>query len=142
MNQNNNISSFPVKNSRTSGEGPIGTGGGDGHNGDMEDLKRRVGTLETKMDKVQETLHAITVTLAKIEATMVTKDDISPVRSDVAVIKTALDAKATSASVAEIKGHVDALPTMPKLSALLAVGLGGATIILGVYHHGIAAQWW
>lgn len=105
-------------------------------------MEQRVASLEAKMDKVQETLNSITVTLAKIEATIVTKDDISPVRSDVAVIKTSLDAKATSASVAEIKGRVDALPTMPKISAILVLALTAATMILGIYHHGIIARWW
>ncbi|MFT8953623.1 MAG: hypothetical protein ABF979_15285, partial [Gluconobacter sp.] len=113
-----------------------------GDNGGMDDLARRVGNLETKMDKVQEALVSIQVTLARMEASMATKDDLSLVRSDMTAMRTSLEAKATSANVAEIKGRVDALPTMAKLSALVAIGLTTATIILGVYHHGIVAHWW
>lgn len=97
------------------GDGPYDSG-----------MEARVASLEAKMDKVFDTLGAIQVTLAEIKATMATKDEVN---------KLALD-------VAYMKGRVESLPTLPKLSALLAVFVGVGTFVLGVYHHGITAHWW
>ncbi|KXV66615.1 hypothetical protein AD950_01280 [Gluconobacter oxydans] len=78
-------------------------GGGD--NGGMDDLTRRVGTLETKMDKVQETLVSIQVTLARMEEKAATKEELSNVRVE----------------VAEMKGRVAKLPSLAQIAALLAI---------------------
>lgn len=78
-------------------------GGGD--NGGMDDLTRRVGTLETKMDKVQDALTSMQVTLAEIRATMATKEDLSNVRVE----------------VAEMKGQIAKLPSLAQIAALLAI---------------------
>lgn len=107
----------------------VENGGGGGDNGGMDDLTRRVGTLETKMDKVQDTLNAMQVTLAEIKASMATKDDISPIRADVSAIKATLEGKASSSSVAELKGRIDSLPGIAKISAVVA--LIGAALKLG-----------
>lgn len=79
--------------------------GGGGDNGGMDDLTRRVGTLETKMDKVQETLVSIQLTLARMEEKAATKEELSNVRVE----------------VAEMKGRVAKLPSLPQIAALLAI---------------------
>lgn len=78
---------------------------GGGNNGGMDDLTRRVGILETKMEKVQDALTSIQVTLAEIKATMATKDDLSNVRVE----------------VAEMKGRIAKLPSLAQIAALLAI---------------------
>jgi len=79
-------------------------GGGD-DNGGMGDIPYRVGVLEGKMDKVQDTLISIQVTLARIEERMATKDEIRRVEVD----------------VAELKGRVAKLPSLAQIAALIAV---------------------
>ncbi|MBF0850465.1 hypothetical protein HKD27_05935 [Gluconobacter sp. R75690] len=86
-------------------ESTIEFGGGGGDNGGMDDLTRRVGALETKMDKVQEALVSIQVTLARMEEKAATKDELSNVRVE----------------VAEMKGRVAKLPSLAQIAALLAI---------------------
>lgn len=120
----------------------IDGGGGPPHDSDME---KRVASLEADVRVIRDTLSDIRVQLANIP----TKDDVSsvrsdlsPVRADVAAIKATLDGKAPASSVAEIKGRVDSLPTMPKITALMGLGITLCTAILGLYHFGIVHKWW
>ncbi|MBR0560074.1 hypothetical protein [Neokomagataea anthophila] len=71
-----------------------------GSGGGMDDLTRRVGVLETKMDKVQETLGSIQVTLARIEASMATKDELHALAMHVAVLDERTNKLATTKGVA------------------------------------------
>ncbi|KAA8387643.1 hypothetical protein FKW31_03080 [Acetobacter sp. DmW_136] len=105
------------------GRNSFASGGGPPHDSDME---RRVSKLEDKMDSAQSTLNEIQITLARMEASISTKDDLSPIRADIVAIKTSLDAKATASSMAELKGRVDSLPGIAKISA--AVALIGAIL--------------
>lgn len=89
-------------------------GGGPPHDSDMQ---RRVTSLETDVKAIRDTLTDIRVQLAN----MPTKDDISPIRADIASIKTSLEGKATASSVAELKGRVDSLPGIAKISAVVAL---------------------
>jgi len=75
------------------------------YDGGMDDLPRRVGVLETKMDRVQDTLTAIQIMLAEIKATMVTKADLEAVKID----------------VAELKGRVAKLPSLAQIGSLIAL---------------------
>lgn len=71
----------------------------------MDDLTRRVGALETKMDKVQDTLVSIQVTLAEIKASVATKEELSNVRVE----------------VAEMKGRVAKLPSLAQITGLIVI---------------------
>ncbi|MCP1273212.1 hypothetical protein [Gluconobacter albidus] len=92
-------------------------------------MERRVASLEAKMDKVQDTLGSIQVTLARMEEKMVTKDDFSPIRADVAVVKTSLDAKATSASVAVLDERTNKLASTRGVAGMLALATAALALI-------------
>lgn len=111
----------PISQSRV-----VDGGGGPPHDSDME---RRVASLEAKMDKVQDTLGSIQVTLARMEEKMVTKDDFSPIRADVAVVKTSLDAKATSASVAVLDERTNKLASTRGVAGMLALATAALALI-------------
>lgn len=99
----------------------IDGGGGPPHDSDME---KRVASLETDVRAIRDTLTDIRVLLASVA----TKDDVasirsdlSPMRADIAAVKTSLEGKATASSVAELKGRVDSLPGIAKISAVVAL---------------------
>ncbi|QDH17440.1 hypothetical protein [Swingsia samuiensis] len=93
---------------------------GDGGGGGMSDLPRRVGVLETKMDKVQETLSSIQVILAKIEIKLennvATKDDLMSVRHDLSK-----DILGTKADISYLKGRVERLPTTGTVVGIVTI---------------------
>ncbi|MFT8655920.1 MAG: hypothetical protein ABF785_04420 [Acetobacter papayae] len=87
-------------------------------------MEKRVASLETDVRAIRDTLTDIRVLLASVA----TKDDVasirsdlSPMRADIAAVKTSLEGKATASSVAELKGRVDSLPGIAKISAVVAL---------------------
>lgn len=121
------------------GRNSFASGGGPPHDSDME---RRVAKLEDKMDGVQVTLNAIQVTLAEMRASMATKDDISsiradlsPIRADISSIKASLEGKASASSVSELKGRIDSLPGIAKISAVVALIGAALKYFPGIFNH-------
>lgn len=132
-----NVESF-IKES----EAPRKGGGSGPHDPDME---RRVATLESDVRTIRDTLADIRVLLANVptkDDVSLIRSDLSPIRADIASIKSSMEGKATNSSVAEIKGQVSTLPTIPKISALMAVGVVLCSTILAIYRFGITHHWW
>ena len=87
--------------------------------------------METRVAKLEDALQGINITLATMTEQLrhlATKADLEQVRTGIQAVRTdtaslagKLDGKAAATDLAELKGRVGRIPTVPMLTGLLAL---------------------
>lgn len=93
---------------------PLKSGDGSGTFGGME---QRVAALEAKTDRIETKLDGLVASFADF------KSDLKPLIKDVAEIKGHINGMPSAQAFGELKGRVDSLPTTAKISSLLALAV-------------------
>lgn len=98
---------------RGAGPPPVG-GGGPPHDPDME----------ARVAKLENALQGINVTLARMDERLghlATAASLESLRADVATLAGKLDGKASAIDLAELKGRVGRITTVPVLASMLTI---------------------
>ncbi|WP_036243200.1 hypothetical protein [Methylobacter luteus] len=69
-------------------------GGGNGGGGNMSDLERRVGNLETDVRAIRDNLHTLVLDVAVIKSNYASKSDISDLKTEISGLKTEITGSA------------------------------------------------
>ncbi len=103
--------------------------GADFEEGDMERrvqaLERNFEKIDTKLDKLVDSLQVVVLRLTRIEAVLESKAS----SAEVADLRGVLESKASSADVAELRGMVKNLPNIVQMATLVFGNLVGAFAI-------------
>lgn len=101
--------------------------GGGGPPGGSE-LEARVSALEGRFERIDGKLDTILTDVAVMKSTLATKDDMHALASGVSGMNGRLQMMPSAATLGELKGRVDSLPTTGKVAALLGIAVAIVTL--------------